>query len=48
MGDYNNAYKYMSQAIKILQKVLPANHPNLLTVQKNLKSIEEALSSQNP
>jgi len=47
LGDFDKAHEYMSKAVEISQKILPANHPNLLTSQKSLKIIEALRNKKN-
>jgi hypothetical protein len=40
MGNYSKALVYHEQALDIFQRLLPANHPDLLIVRKGIEHIK--------
>jgi hypothetical protein len=42
-GDFERAYGFMKKAVDVWSKVLPSNHPHLISSKKNLKIIEGRL-----
>ena len=45
MGEYSKALSYYEQALEILQKTLPANHPDLATSYNNIGLVYDTWAS---
>ncbi|CAF1434047.1 unnamed protein product [Adineta steineri] len=44
LGDYGNAISYYEQGLKIQQKILPSDHPNLATTYNNIGSVHDNMA----